>query len=111
MYSKLNRTKEEDGIIWSTWRTHNCYDWANEFRNRMINIIDSDELIYDLSHIFDAESDIYMDDCHVYEKGNKIIADYIYEIIKKIAFRTIKFSRLVMKNGKRTFDISNYTKL
>ena len=82
LYSKLNRTKEEDGIIWSTWRTHNCYDWANEFRNRMINIIDSDELIYDLSHIFDAESDIYMDDCHVYEKGNKIIADYIYEIIK-----------------------------
>ncbi|MDE7203521.1 MAG: hypothetical protein K2O91_16875 [Lachnospiraceae bacterium] len=54
--------------MWSTWRIHNCYDWANEFRNRIKKAVDSDEPIYDLSHIFDAESDVYMDDCHVYEK-------------------------------------------
>lgn len=37
---------------------------------------------YDLSDLFDNESRIYMDYCHVYEKGNKIIAKKIFEIIK-----------------------------
>lgn len=37
--------------------------------------------IYDLSHIFDEESDIYMDSCHVWEKGNKIIAKEIAKVI------------------------------
>lgn len=83
LYSKINRTKEEEGLIWSTWRIYNCCDWANEFRNRIKKAVDSDEPIYDLSHIFDTESDVYMDDCHVYEKGNKIIAEYIYGIIKE----------------------------
>lgn len=82
LYSKLNRTKEEEGLIWSTWRIYNCYDWANEFRSRIKKTADSEELVYDLSHIFDAESDVYMDDCHVYEKGNKMIAECVYEIIK-----------------------------
>lgn len=82
LYSKLNRTKDEKGLMWSTWRIYNCYEWANEFRNRIKGMVDSDEALYDLSHIFDSESDVYMDDCHVYEKGNKMIADYVYEIIE-----------------------------
>lgn len=82
LYSKLSRTKEEEGLLWSTWRINNCYEWANEFRGRVKKVIDSGEPIYDLSHIFDADSDIYMDDCHVYEKGNRIIAEYIYKIIE-----------------------------
>ena len=37
--------------------------------------------IYDLSHIFDAQENIYMDKCHVWEVGNKIIAEKVEQII------------------------------
>ncbi len=37
--------------------------------------------IYDLSHIFDEEYDVYFDACHVCEKGNEIIASEIYKRI------------------------------
>ena len=40
------------------------------------------EFIYDLSSVFDDVHDVYMDICHVCEKGNKIIADAIYDVIK-----------------------------
>lgn len=82
LYSKPDRTKEESGLLWSTWRFNNCYEWANEFRNRIRSIENSCGDIYDLSYIFDHEDGIYMDDCHVYEKGNEIIANAIYEVIK-----------------------------
>ena len=39
------------------------------------------DFIYDLSHIFDNE-DVYADYCHVYERGNEIIADEIYRVVK-----------------------------
>ena len=37
--------------------------------------------VYDLTNIFD-DVDVYMDNCHVYEEGNRIIADRIWHIIK-----------------------------
>ena len=37
--------------------------------------------MHDLSYIFDNEKDIYMDHCHVLEKGNQIIAREIIKII------------------------------
>lgn len=40
------------------------------------------EFIYDLSPVFDDVHDVYMDICHVCEKGNKIIADAIYDVIR-----------------------------
>lgn len=40
------------------------------------------EFIYDLSSVFDDVHDVYMDICHVCEKGNKIIAGAIYDVIK-----------------------------
>ena len=81
LYSKLNITKEEKGLLWSTWRVNECYEWANEFRRRIRPVADRYEYIYDLSHIFDNKTDIYMEDCHVYEKGNRIIAESIYTVI------------------------------
>lgn len=39
------------------------------------------DYIYDLSGIFD-EDDVYIDDCHVYEYGNRIIANKIFEVVK-----------------------------
>ena len=82
LYSKTDRTKEESGLLWSTWRLNHTYEWANEFRDRIKSTIDSYEYIYDLSHIFDHEAGIYMDDCHVYERGNEMIANAVYEVIK-----------------------------
>ncbi len=43
----------------------------------------NDDSLYDLSGIFkDNPDEIFMDCFHVYENGNKIIADKIYEILK-----------------------------
>lgn len=39
------------------------------------------DCVYDLSHIFDGEEDVYMDSCHVWEKGNRIIAEEIMKVI------------------------------
>lgn len=36
------------------------------------------DFIYDFTDIFNAEEEIYIDNCHVYEKGNRIIAEKIY---------------------------------
>lgn len=36
----------------------------------------------DLSSVFDDEKNVYMDYCHVYEKGNQIIAKKMYENIQ-----------------------------
>lgn len=38
--------------------------------------------ICDLTDIFDNEDDVYLDQCHVRERGNKIIADAIYKHIR-----------------------------
>ena len=40
--------------------------------------------IYDLSYLFDREEDVYMDVCHVWENGNRIIAKEIKQIILPI---------------------------
>lgn len=39
------------------------------------------DYIYDLSGLFDKEYGVYMDDVHVTEKGNQIIAEAIYQVI------------------------------
>lgn len=82
LYSKPNLTKDEKGLLWSTWRINDCYKWANIFREKIKTVISACDYIYDLSDIFDNETDVYMEDCHVYEKGNNIIADAIYRIIR-----------------------------
>lgn len=49
---------------------------ANERR-----IEETRNYMFDLSDIFD-DKDVYIDDCHVFEEGNQIIADKIWEKIK-----------------------------
>lgn len=55
---------------------------AKEFRNQGRQMQNDFEYMYDLSGIFD-DDDVYMDICHVYENGNRIIAKNIYEIIRE----------------------------
>lgn len=61
------------------------YETKFDFRERIEeqNICEQYDYVYDLSDIFDDQSDIYIDICHVYEKGNEIIADEIYKRVKK----------------------------
>ena len=54
------------------------------------------EFFHDFSHIFDGH-DVYMDECHVYEKGNNIIAKEIFEIVKA---ELPKMGRLTLRNDK-----------
>lgn len=43
-----------------------------------------DDSLYDFTRIFENHIDeIFMDECHVYEKGNEIIAEKIYSILKE----------------------------
>lgn len=109
LYSKLNISKEEKGLLWTTWRINDCYRWANEFRNRIKAIADTYDYIYDLSDIFDNETDIYMEDCHVYEKGNRIIANVIYEILKDQLYSAFnkKTGRKILGEEKNAFSDCN----
>lgn len=56
-------------------------DYMRLFREFGKNIKKTHPYIHDLSHIFD-EKDVYMDNAHVWERGNEIIADSIWEVIK-----------------------------
>ena len=51
------------------------------FREYIREKTDLPDYIYDLSHIFDWETDVYMDICHVWEKGNRIIAKEIAKVV------------------------------
>lgn len=51
------------------------------FRKIMDEMPEKPDYIYDLSDIFDNQNDIYMDACHVWEKGNQIIAEEIKKVI------------------------------
>lgn len=70
-----------------------------DFRDRIKsqNICEQYDYIFDLSAIFDGISDIYMDICHVNERGNEIIADEIYKRIReKICMNEKHKERIVL---------------
>lgn len=51
------------------------------FREYAKDIEKTHPYMHDLTHIFD-EKDVYMDTCHVWESGNEIIADAIWQVIE-----------------------------
>ncbi len=71
------------------WEMHEKYEgnysFMAGFRDAMKrnNIELSHPYIHDLSGIFDEVEDVYFDTCHVYEKGNEIIAREIYKYIER----------------------------
>ena len=54
---------------------------AEQFRQRAGEIEQSHNYIHDLTNIFD-DDDVYIDMAHVYDRGNEIIAEHIWNIIK-----------------------------
>lgn len=86
--TKEIKDKKETAIMMIYRAVENLEDEHKfDFRDRIgrQNICEKYDYIFDLSDIFDGVSDIYMDVCHVYEKGNEIIADEIYKRIREKA--------------------------
>lgn len=90
MLRSKNRSKKEDEIFLSSRQFYEKDLYVVEdFRDQIKNEENPkyNEYIYDLSDIFDETTDVYMDICHVNEKGNKIIADSIFNIVEKELFK------------------------
>lgn len=68
--------------LYYTYHTFPLAKKERQFRERAYEIAKTHEYIYDLTDIFD-DVDVYMDMAHVYEKGNQIVAEHIWNVIKK----------------------------
>lgn len=79
--SKKEKTDAEKSMLLSVYSPSITNLMNGSFRKRISQMGRLPSYIYDLSHIFDYESDVYMDHCHVWEKGNQIIAKAITKII------------------------------
>lgn len=56
--------------------------WFEQFFNEYAEDDLKLDYIYDFTNIFDNIDGIYLDNCHVSEKGNKIISNIIYKILE-----------------------------
>lgn len=83
-FSKKCLDKHSEGLLQmlSHIYSQNFINNVKQFRERAGNVGRKYSYITDLSYIFD-NADVYMDICHVYESGNKIIAKYIWDTIKQ----------------------------
>lgn len=79
--SKKGKTESEKNILLSMPGLVLDTMLTKSFRNHMEHRNNIPKYIHDLSHIFDKK-DVYMDLCHVWEDGNKIIAKEIKKIIQ-----------------------------
>lgn len=79
--SKIGKTDTEKNMLLSAYSLTITNLVNGSFRKRICQSAELPVYIHDLSHIFDKETDIYKDYCHVWEKGNQIIAREITKII------------------------------
>lgn len=56
----------------------------HDFQNSILKVLDSNEWLCDLSDLFDTRQEVYIDSCHVFETGNRMIAERIYNSIKQL---------------------------
>lgn len=79
--SKRGKTIQEKNMLLSAPTDYILKHIKEGFRNCIEKTFQLPDYIYDLSHIFDSETDVYMDSCHVWEKGNQIIAEEIVKVV------------------------------
>ncbi len=78
---KQGKTPTENNILLSMPSGRVDF-WVTEyFRKDMEIRKDIPDYLYNFTGIFDNEDDVYLDICHVNEKGNRIIASKIKEVI------------------------------
>lgn len=58
-----------------------CVQKFNEFYNEIDKMNIFSEWLLDGRNVFGNASDVFVDRCHVNEKGNSLIADYVYNIL------------------------------
>lgn len=61
----------------------NWLNRMNYFYDKALELAVDLEYIVDLSEIYREHSNVFYDECHVYENGNEIVASNIYKEIKK----------------------------
>lgn len=93
MGSKRGITTQEKGMLLSMMSCNISRHVKESFRKSIEQMRELPDYMYDLSHIFDGLSGIYMDESHVWERGNKIIA----EEVKKIILPTIDERQKITK--------------
>jgi hypothetical protein len=64
------------------------------FRRKSVNIEEQYDYIHDFNDIFDGMDGIYIDDCHICEWGNQIVAKNIYSIAEKDIFEVIENQKI-----------------
>ncbi|MCM1498877.1 MAG: SGNH/GDSL hydrolase family protein [Clostridium sp.] len=83
---------------------YKLYKSALHFRNMAKKVYES--WFCDLSDLFDGQSGIYIDPCHVCGKGNKMIAEKIYGTIKgELKKRNLKFYNNVPHFDENILDV------
>lgn len=85
MLMSKTRDKREDEIYMSSRQfyeeeLYHLESFRNEIKKPAIK--ENHKYIHDLSDLFDNQSDVYMDICHVRERGNEMIAETICTVIK-----------------------------
>lgn len=56
---------------------------SRDFRNQILKVLDSNQWLCNLSGLFDTRQEVYIDSCHIFEEGNRIVAEKIYGSIKQ----------------------------
>ena len=84
LYSRKEKSPWEKNVLLSMESSTISFFMREAFRDYMAKMRTRPGYIYDLSYLFDREEDVYMDVCHVWENGNRIIAKEIKQIILPI---------------------------
>lgn len=79
--SKEGKTIKEKNMLLSLPSSYLEREINGSLRKRLEQMERLPDYLHDLSHIFDNTEDIYMDEIHVWEEGNRIIAKEIGKII------------------------------
>lgn len=75
---KKNKTEIEKMLYYDI-----ATDESESFYNKARAYASQESYIYDISLLFEEKEVNGFDRCHVYERGNEVLADKIYELIKK----------------------------
>lgn len=81
LHDKPKKSKGEELLVSAS---KDFFEGMISFRTRFSGLKEKNAHIIDLSDIFDEVHDVYIDICHVNEKGNGIIAENIYHAIRPV---------------------------
>ncbi len=60
-----------------------CLERETAFHYDFVEALNNYDWMYDFSHIFEDETDVFLDMCHTNEKGNELIARSVLDLLEK----------------------------